>query len=134
MKKLFYALIALTTLVACSNYVYDLRGKFDDSLRKYNSYYRWNDLDTANAFVTDSLKQDARQRAQTAKKVRIVDSRIVSTAYDEIRRKAIVEVEVDYYVLSTTKVKTLRDTQEWAYKDEQGIQGWRLMSLMPEFK
>ncbi len=134
MKRLVFVLMALITLVACSNYVYDLRGKFDESLKAYNNYYRWNDLDTASVFVADSLRQDALARAQMAKKARIVDSRILSTMYDEQRRKATAEVEIDYYILSTTKVKTLRDTQEWAYRDEQGVKSWRLMSLLPEFK
>ena len=53
---------------------------------------------------------------------------------DEIRRKATVVVDVEYHFQSTAIVKSLRDTQEWVYKKESGIAGWRLISLFPEFK
>jgi hypothetical protein len=134
MRNAFFALMAMMTLAACSNYVYDLQGKFDESLKKYNNLYRWNELDRAGAFFSDSIREDALVRTKAARNVRIVDSRILSTTYDEKRRKAIVEVEIEYYFLSTTKVKTLRDTQEWAYQEEQGSGSWRLTSLLPEFR
>jgi hypothetical protein len=134
MRNSFFALMIMITLAACSNYVYDLQGKFDESLKNYNNLYRWGELDTANMFFSESIRDDAIARIKAAKNVKIVDSRILSTLYDEKKRKAIVEVEIEYYFISAAKVKTLRDTQEWAYREEQGIKGWRLMSSFPAFK
>jgi uncharacterized membrane protein len=45
-----------------------------------------------------------------------------------------VNVEIDYYILSSARVKTLRHTEEWAYGEEKRADGWRLMSLFPEFR
>jgi hypothetical protein len=134
MRKVFFTLMVLITLAACSNYVYDLHGKFDESFTKYNNLYRWNELGKTGAFFSDSIREDALVRIKAARNIRIVDTRILSTMYDEKTRTAVVEVEIDYYFLSSTKVKTLRDTQTWVYREKQGSGGWQLTSLLPEFK
>jgi len=134
MRNSFFALMLMIALAACSNYVFDLRGKFDERLTNYNNLYRWNELDTASLFFSETIRADALARIKEASNVRIVDSRIISTLFDEKQRKATVEVEIQYYFLSASKVKTLRDTQEWVYREEQGNKGWRLMSLLPAFK
>ena len=35
MRNSFFMLMVIVSLASCSNYVYDLRGKFDESLAKY---------------------------------------------------------------------------------------------------
>ncbi|HUK99508.1 MAG TPA: hypothetical protein VLX29_01490 [Nitrospirota bacterium] len=135
MKKYVILQIMFTILVAaCSNYVYDLRGKFDESVTKYNSLYRWNELDKAGLFVADPIRDAFMARTKESKNVKIVEYRILSIQYDGEMRKATVETEIDYYLASTSRMKTLRDTQEWAYIEQRGIKGWRLLSLVPEFK
>lgn len=124
----------IITLTACSNYVYDLRGKFDESLTKYNQLYRWSDFDAAGAFYTNALRDASLDRLRAAKNVKIVDTRVLGIRYDEVKRKATVDVDVEYHFHATTKVKSLRDTQEWVYKEEPGVNGWRLTSPLPEFK
>jgi len=140
MKNLFFAFLTLLTFAGCGNYVYDLRGKFDESLTKYNNHYRWNEVDAVGAYIADPLREESLMRIKATRNVKIVDSRILGVRYDELKRKADVDVEIEYYFLSSTKVKTLRDTQQWVYKKEFeregwfGRDGWRVMSLPPEFK
>jgi hypothetical protein len=134
MRKTFFGFMIIITLTACSNYVYDLRGKLDESLTKYNQLYRWSDFDAASAFYANPLREDSLDRLRVAKNVKIVDARVLGIRYDETKRKATVDVDVEYHFHSTTKVKSLRDTQEWVYKEEPGVNGWRLISLLPVFK
>ncbi len=43
-------------------------------------------------------------------------------------------MELDYYAIPSTTVKTVVDTQKWLYKEGVGQTGWRLESLLPEFR
>jgi len=43
-------------------------------------------------------------------------------------------VEISYYNLYHNKVKSLQDIEEWTYSEENGAKGWRLTSVLPEFK
>ena len=124
----------IISLAACSNYVYDLRGQFDNSLQKYNQLYRWSEFDDASVFYADPRSAGALSRLEAAKNVKIVDLHVRSILLDEIKRKATVDVDIEYHFRTTTRVKSLRDRQEWAYKDEPGLTGWRLISPLPEFK
>jgi hypothetical protein len=131
MRKSLYVLMLVTALGACSH---NVRDQFDESLKKYNDLFRWNELETASVFVADPLRGEYLVRAKAAKNLRVVDFRVIGSRYDEKKNKASVEVQVDYYLLSSATVKTLRDTEEWAYEGEKGAQGWRLMSQLPEFR
>ena len=134
MRRYMIIQIILICLAACSNYVYDLRGKFDESVTKYNNLYRWNEFEKASLFAADPIRDAFVTRAKAAKNVKIVDYRILSTQYSEENRRATVEAEFDYYFISTALVKTLHDTQEWVYIEQPGVKGWRLMTLLPEFR
>ena len=131
MRKFFSVLMLVMLLGACSH---NVRDEFNESLKKYNELFRWNELETASVFVADPLRGEYIVRAKAAKNIRVVDFRVIGSRYDEKKNKASVEVQVDYYLLSAATVKTLRDTQEWSYQGEKGAQGWRLMSQLPEFR
>jgi hypothetical protein len=131
MRKFFSVLMLVMLLGACSH---NVRDEFDESLKKYNELFRWNELETASLFAADPLRGEYIVRAKAAKNIRVVDFRVIGSRYDEKKNKASVEVQVDYYLLSAATVKTLRDTQEWSYQGEKGAQGWRLMSQLPEFR
>jgi len=133
MRNALLVFITALILSSCS-YFADIRGNFDESQVRYNNLFRWNELESASMFAADSVRKESIARTLAAKNVRIVDSRVIGTRYDAEKNKATVEVEVDYHFLSTARVKTLRDTQEWAYIEERGAKGWRLMSPLPEFK
>lgn len=134
MRKALAVFVMGIILSACSNYVYDLQGKFQESSTYYNNMIRWNELGKAGYLLADSQRETSLPRLQAAANIRVVDSRIINTTFLEEKRKATIEVEIDYYFLNSTKVKTLRDKQEWAYIQEQGAPGWRVTSPIPDFK
>ena len=132
MKEILLTLLIVITLTGCSSNL--ILGKLDQSLEVYNRSLRWNKWDNASLFPIDSIQQDFQNRAAAAKNVKITDYRIVNKTYDAEKREAIVEVEIDYYNVFSLVMKTLHDTQKWAYLDDKGTKEWRLTSLLPEFR
>lgn len=132
MKRILLTLFMVITLTGCNSYL--IYGKFDESLEAYNQSLRWNEWDNASLFAKDSIQQDFKNKVAAAKDVRITNYRIVKKTYDAAKREAIAEVEIDYYNLLSLVIKTLHDTQKWAYLDEKGTKGWRLTSSPPEFR
>jgi hypothetical protein len=130
MRNVLLVLIIFLGMISCSH---NPRGEFERGLTKYNDLLRWNEFETASLFASQPLREEFLARSLAAN-VRIFDYRIVKAAYDEVKNKASVEVEIHYYLLSTSRAKTLHDTEEWAYTEEKGVKGWKLMSPFPAFK
>lgn len=124
-------LIAIA-LTACATQS-AIRGELDESIKQYNYLLRWHKLDAASFFTSESLSEEFRDRVQAAKNMNIVDYRIKKVNYNEEKGEASVQVEIDYYTLSSNILKTLLDIQRWVYIEENGNKQWRLISLLPEF-
>jgi len=132
MRTILLGALIVLSLTACGSY--NMRAKMDESVTQYNNLLRTQKLDAAGLFVSGTLAKEFAARAEAARKVRILDYRILATRYDEKENEAEVKVEIDYYSLSTYRMKTLVDVQKWAYREEGGTRQWRLTSLLPEFK
>jgi len=130
MRNVLLAFVICFSLVSCSH---NIRGEFEQSLNKYNNLLLWNEFETASLFAAQPLREEYLSQLKTSN-VRLFDYRIANATYDEKKSKASVEVEIHYYVLSTSKAKTLHDMQEWAYTEENGVKSWRVMSPLPAFK
>lgn len=131
MRNIILALAIALALTACSH---NLREEFDMSLNKYNNLLSRNELGTASIFAASSIRDEFIARATDLKDIRIIDYKIVNAKYVEGQKQASVEVEISYYNLYSNKVKSLRDHQDWNYSEENGVKGWRLLSVLPEFK
>jgi hypothetical protein len=132
MKKFWLLFIVTICLAGCSSP--QIRGEFDESLRGYNESVRWREWSRTGLYPAHSILEEFNKRVAAAQNLRVVDYRIVSNTYSEERREATVGVEIDYIKASSQTVKTIHDTQQWAYLEENGKKGWRLLSLLPEFR
>ncbi len=130
-KSLLLAIVIGMTLAACAA---SIRDEFEKSTKQYGDLERLNKMELAASFTTDALMGEFGARAQAAKNVRVVDYRVAGVKFDEQKGEAEVRVEIDYYTFSTYRLRTLVDTQKWAYLDERGKKQWRLVSLLPEFR
>jgi len=130
-KSLLWGIIISVTLIACAQ---NMRGTLEKSLDQYGELVRLNKMDLASSFTTEALMDEFSARARAAKNMRVVDYRVARVKFDEQKAEAEVRVEIDYYTFSAYRLKTLVDTQKWAYVDEGGKKQWRLVSLLPEFK
>jgi hypothetical protein len=131
MRKIFILLAAVFVVAACSA---NIRDDFDTAFTKYNDLLARNDLRASGLFVVDAAKETYIKSADAAKNARIFEYRIVNKKIDEPNRKARVDVELDYYMTSSNRVKTLRYVQEWIWIEEKDFKGWRLLTPVPEFK
>jgi hypothetical protein len=125
--------IVVMVLVSCAPTSSSIREELNESIARYNDLVRWHKLDAAGLFPADAISEEFRTRAKAAKNVRVVDYRIVRMNYDTQRNEAMVQVEIDYYTLTENRLKSLIDSQKWAYLTEGEIKQWKLMSLLPEF-
>ena len=118
-------------LAACSP---NIRGDFDDTFTKYNDILVRNDLGASGLFVADKAKESYITSVSAAKNARIFEYRIVNKTVNETARTARLDVELDYYMLSSSRVKTLRYLQEWIYIEGKDFKGWRIITPLPPFK
>jgi hypothetical protein len=132
MRTVLLGALIIFSLSACGSY--NIRGKLDQSVTRYNDLVRGLKLDAAGVFASETLWKEFSARAEAARNIRMVDYRIVAVKYDEKKSEAEVRVEIDYYSLSAYRLKTLVDVQKWAYLEEGGTKQWRLTSLLPEFR
>ncbi|HAM50093.1 MAG TPA: hypothetical protein DCP92_05130 [Nitrospiraceae bacterium] len=134
MKKVLLSLVSVMVLTGCAVNSYLVQKEFNKSLDAYNDSLRWRDWDNASLFTTTTNQQEFKTRVAAAKDVRMVDYRIVNMKYDAESHKATADVEIDYYMVFSYTMKTLHDKQMWEYLDEKGTKGWKVVSLLPEFK
>ena len=119
-------------LTACASV--GMERSFSKSYNDYNRALGWSEFDKLSLYASPSRFDEFRARAKELKNVKILDVREIKLDYDEIKGVAKVDVEVDYYRLPSTLVKTLSYTQKWSYKKENGMSRWYMMTLLPEFK
>jgi hypothetical protein len=128
------AAIPLLIFVACCGLQHSAKAEFEESLSGYNDSLCRHDMLMAKNYLEDSLVENYMAKVYAAQDVRIVDCRVLWTRYDEAKGEAEARVEVEYYTVSTQRVKTVLDTQRWAYTAIKGKRQWRLTSLLPEFR
>lgn len=128
------ALFLLVLLAACRTLAVSPT-EFERISRDYNAMLRWQESAmAASTYVDKSVRPAYEVKVAAAAGVKVVDYRVVSWECDSEKGEAKVKVELDYYILPSTRVKTVTDEQKWVYREEPGESGWRLTTLLPEFK
>jgi hypothetical protein len=130
----FKILILLTACIVAACSAGMTRAEFDKSLEQYNELVRWRGLDKAVLFAAPSISEKFRARAEAAKGVRVIEYEVVNVHYDEKAREALATVAYKYYSVSTGLVHEMKDTQKWKYFEEGDTKGWKLESLLPQFR
>ncbi len=134
MRIHLFMLPLLLILPACTTLT-GVREDFEQNSKEYNHMVRWHELDKACAiFPPEELSKDFAARVKAAKDVTVVDYRVLSMECEPAKGEAKVKAEIDYYLIPSTRVKTVQDNQKWSYVGEGDIKHWRLMTLLPEFK
>jgi hypothetical protein len=133
MRILFLSLFITATLVSCAATEKSVREDFDVVFSEYNDLLRWHKFEDASLFPADTVSEKYRERVEMARDVKVVDYRVMNITFDEKKKEAAVKLEIDYYTLSSPRVRTVVDNQKWVYQGKEGEGVWRLMSLLPEF-
>ena len=128
-------LLTLTLSVSACSVLFPIKDEFERNSKEYGQMLRWQEFEKAAGIYVDPPLRDAyRKRIEAARDVKVVDYRVTSVDCDPEKRTAEVRMELDYYLIPSARVKTVADTQKWRYIEEPGRKGWRLESLLPEFK
>jgi hypothetical protein len=123
----------MMVMLACASEM-GMERRFAKSYNDFNKALRWSEFDKLSLYASSSRFDEFRARAKELKDVKILDVREIKLDFDETKGQVKVEVEIDYYRLPSTLVKTVSYTQKWSYIEEHGMQSWHIMTLLPEFK
>ncbi len=128
------ALFLLLFLAACRSFSVSPM-QFERVSRDYNAMLRWQESAmAATTFVDKGARTAYEAKVAASTGVKIADYRVVSWECDSDKGEARVKVEFDYYIPPSTRMKTVTDEQKWVYREEPGQEGWRLTTLLPDFK
>ncbi|MEE9523153.1 MAG: hypothetical protein V3V59_00215 [Thermodesulfovibrionales bacterium] len=133
MRRHLLLILIMIMLTACASEI-GMERSFSKSYNDYNRALGWSEFDKLSLYASTSRFDEFRARAKELKDVKILDVREIKLDFDEIKGVAKVEVEIDYYRLPSTLVKTQSYTQKWSYREESGMSRWYMMTLLPEFK
>lgn len=126
--------LLLFLLAGCRN-PYLVAQRFDDTYREYNQLVRWQEHENACMHFADpGVADECMARARAAKGASVADYRVKGVDVDPAKGTATVRVEIDYYVLPSTRLKTLEDVQQWRYEAVDGAERWRIVTPLPEFR
>ena len=132
MKIFLPVLVLVVMLSGCAST--NIREQFDESVELYNNSVGLLQWGNAGAFTASSISKEFKKRAEAAGDVQVIDCRIIDKTYNAKKRKAVVDVDIEYYKNFSPVVKILHDKQKWAYRGKNGTKRWKLVSLIPEFK
>lgn len=126
--------VVCLSLTACASQS-SLTEGLDRSVKAYNRMLRWHELENAVMTYADAEQREASlKRADALKKqgISITDFRILSTRYIPEKKGGDVVAEFDYFMLPSTRVKTISHRQEWLYQKENN--SWKLKNSLPAFE
>jgi hypothetical protein len=112
----------------------DDREKLVKASNDYNNMLRWKDPDNACVtFAEASAKAKCLESALTLKEVTITDIRTRDIDFKIDGVDATVHAEIEYYLLPSTTVRKIQDTQKWGYIGPQDKKIWVIKSPFPNF-
>lgn len=127
-KSLFAAVLLALLLSSCAS-EQKLQG-LDDTLKIYQSSFRWSKFDDLERFQRDVPRPDSEQY-QRMKSIRITSyqekHRIVTDDYMQAEQL----VQIGFYDENTGIEKQILDKQVWKYDAEKDI--WYLSTPLPAF-
>lgn len=134
LQRILVLVLCAAALAGCRN-TYLVADRFEESSREYNRSIRWQELEQAClAFAGAGVKDECLARAKEAKGASMADYRVTATELDPEKGTAMVRMEVDYYILPSTRLKTVEDVQQWRYEEVDGAERWRIITPPPAFR
>ncbi|MRR58514.1 MAG: hypothetical protein EG824_09925 [Deltaproteobacteria bacterium] len=112
----------------------NISNDMEECSKSYNKMIRWRELDMAGAvFAPKELQEEFSRKVQAAKNVTVTDFRVKNYQCSPEKGEATVIIDIDYYREPSVTLKTVEDTQQWKYVQENETKRWRLMTLPPDF-
>lgn len=136
MTRFVNGLLAIICLMlsACASQT-GLSEGFDQSVKSYNRFLRWHEIENAVLTYHDSNQRELSMKQAEALKrsgLSVTDYRIISKKYIPEKKSGDVVAEFDYYILPSNRINTISDRQGWVY--EESSKSWKLISGLPSFE
>jgi hypothetical protein len=133
--NLLCATILLTSLSGCQTYhAYKSEESLNEMSKDYMKMLRWGDYEIAcTTYMATDVRKDC-LKLLVNRGLKITDYRFRTSDLKPAEGKAIVRVEVDYYLPPSVTVKTVDYEQLWEYRNKNGGKTWEMVTLPPEFK
>lgn len=128
------ALVGLVLLCGCGQlFPPERRGRA--ALDEFTAALRWQKYAAAAEYMQPQYREEFLNRFKSLRDLTIVDVRQVETQLAAEGRRAEVVLEMDYFLLPSVTVETLRIEQVWVYFDQQGpLRGrYQIVSPFPAF-
>ena len=135
--KMGLILLCCLMTTACASSRLGTREEFEQSMKGYNRMLRWHEVENAGMVFLEPGLRDAFMKAAAEFKKRgvtITDYRILTSECLPEKGSAEVIAEFDYYILPSTRIKTLTYRQVWTYREIDEKRSWRLKSGLPDFE
>ncbi|HIJ87569.1 MAG TPA: hypothetical protein HPP97_07780 [Desulfuromonadales bacterium] len=137
-RWLTHGMVVLSCLVltACAAATEaNLSEEFDKSVKSYNRMLRWHEIEHAGmTYIDPELRNQYLKQAESLKKrgLAFADFRIVTSTCLPENKSGDVIAEFDYYMMPSSKIKTVSYRQEWVYQESS--RGWILKTVLPVFE
>lgn len=127
-------LLLLLTLTACTPFG-SLKSQRKESLDDFIYALRWQRYPEVAGYFADEYRQDFLDRIEKiGKDLTITDVRLQRVELFEDGHRATVRLEMDYFLLPSATLKTLRLDQTWVYfkSGEVSPAGFRIITPFPK--
>jgi hypothetical protein len=123
-----FILLMVLVMASCAS-MGDKRKKSSENLRDsveaFNSAFRWEDYQTATAFLNPSKKEAFWKEVDRFKgKIHIIDYQVREVQHEEIALRGTAIVFIQYYRTAVPNVLTTTLTQKWYYAEKEKM--WQL--------
>ncbi len=126
--------LLLTGCATISQWGPDDREKLVTASKEYNTLLRWRELDKACVtYVEELAKASCLDHALTLKELQITDIRTRDIDFKIDGVEATVQIEIEYYLLPSTRIRKIQQSQKWSYIGPKEKRSWFIKSPLPEF-
>ena len=125
-------IVCVSGLIGC-NLLNPPKKQSESALDDFVYALRWQQYDAAARFMKSEHRKDFLNTFTAAKDLDIVDVRLISAELSAEGRRTETVIEMDYYMLPSTTVKTFRFEQTWIYydRDDQNEGYYEIVTPFP---
>lgn len=127
--------IVLTALLllGCAAAIMHQRQSFEPAVEDYMQRLRWKDWNGAGRYFPEKERALFLQQMLATAGLHVTDVRLEGVDSPANGTQAVTRMAVEYYLLPSATVKTMRVRQEWIYTegDRAHPPGWQVLTLLP---
>jgi hypothetical protein len=126
-------LACLVLAIGCATYSKMLKqDAFGETAKSYEKMVFWSEFDAADSFRDPQQREMYPADIDGLKKIKVTSYSVKKVSVSEDHSEVRQVVEIGYYRVDEVTVKTIRDSQVWAYNPQ--LERWYLQSGLPVFE